>query len=231
MKRNKEMDEKLYKLFMDTYNIDGIIRDIRVDILTEKELKYFAQIAAIGMAHDLYRNGVIEEFHADSCKEANIPDSVMKVINKDVCNNCYDFIMKGLSNDLFIPTPFIFSYLTGTLYGSSWDAPTLVPKQLERMRASIHGKISYDRVGIEMFVTHINTQKRFLMFFVFTTSDCNTVIPSEIEEGPLDNEKEYDFNEFIRIMAENYEIESYSYEHMSDLLGESDELDENFEDE
>lgn len=226
MQNNDLLHKKLCDLF---FNPNGGFRDIRPVNLEVEELEYFAKKAAIGMAHRLYRNGAIEDFHASSCDKANIPDSVMKVINKDVCNKCYAFVMDGLCSDAFISNAFITSYLTGHAYGIDWDEPSLVPHQLEVIYSVIlkDDDNDWSNTGVELMVTHKETQKQFLMFFVFE-GDFNTVIPYEMEAGPLE-QRPYTFREFIEAMTDDYTIESYSIEYRSDLLDESDECDEDSE--
>lgn len=226
MKNNDLLHKKLCDLF---FNPNGGFRDIRPTSLEVEELEYFAKKAAIGMAHCLYRNGVIEDFHASSCDEASIPDSVMKVINKDVCNKCYAFVMDGLCSDAFISNAFITPYLVGHAYGIGWDEPSLVPHQLEVIYSVILRDDDNDwlNTGVELTVIHKETQKQFLMFFVFE-GDFNTVIPYAMEAGPLE-QRPYTFHEFIEVMTDNYTIESYSIEYRSDLLDESDECDEDSE--
>ncbi len=224
MEIRNDIEEKLDKLL---FNLDkpGCFNFVSVNALTEEELKYFTQRAAIGMAHDLYRNGVIEDFHADSCKDVILPDSAMKIINKDVCNNCYDFIMRALAYDPVISGAIIYAYSISKMYGHDWDAPTQVPRQLSRIRSMILDRDDCDWLdtGVELFVTHNETGKQFLMFFVFDSADFDEVTPYEMEEGPLEEET-YTFEDFVKIMAEHYTIESFSLEYRGDLLDEDEDL-------
>ena len=121
METNKFFEKRLDNLLIDK---DGQkIKTVKTDILSEEEREYLYKKAAIGMAHEVYRNGKIEDYHAASCDEATIPDNVMKIINKDVCNKCYQLIVTAGSLDKYISHMIIKCYLSSKFYGYDWDEP------------------------------------------------------------------------------------------------------------
>lgn len=123
MYRNDVIEKRLDNLIWDQ-SLNKFKR-VKTNSLSEIERQYLYKKAAIGMAHLVYRNGKIEDYHAGSCTEANIPDSVMKSVNKDVCNKCYNLIVAFGGSDVYISKMIMRCYIESKLYGHNWDEPVI----------------------------------------------------------------------------------------------------------
>lgn len=217
MQKNDAIEQKLDSLLIDLEN--NKFSTVRTDSLTDEEREYLYKKAAIGMAHLIYRNGKIEDFHADSCKRARIPDTVMKEINKDVCNKCYELITACGVADKYVSYMIIKCYMNSKLYGHDWDEPTLVPLMLTLIKNEIIMKEEGDfKFGAELMYINKDTNVQDLMTFTFTDDMHFNVKVAEIEDEYLQDGVEYSFSDFIDIMAEHYLIVSYSVEYESDLI-------------
>lgn len=211
MKTNLALEQKIDSMLIDKDN-QCFKKEVRTDSLSEEEREYLYKKAAIGMAHDLYRNGKIEYYHADSCNEATIPDSVMKVINKDVCNKCYQLIVTTGSMDEYISFMIMRSYLTSKLYGSDWDEPNVNALTLSVLRTEalkIYEEEGLE-VGAELLVTNNSTQETTLAFITFS-SDIDLVVVEGIDDENFD-ECPLSFAEIQDIFSNYYTIHSYSLE-------------------
>lgn len=216
MYRNDIFEKKLDSLLIDTVNNKFLT--VRTDSLTEQEKDYLYKKAAIGMAHLVYRNGKIEEFHAGSCKDADIPDSVMKIINKDVCNKCYELIAACGDSDEYISYMIVKSYFNSKLYGNNWDEPSLIPLMLSLIRIELKRmeEETQNEYGIELLLTNKKTRESLLMTFVFEDKENNNVILLDFDNNVFD-ENLYTYDAFVSMLVDNYIVNSYSIEDSQEL--------------
>ena len=218
MEINETIEQKLDSLFLGDKKSPRF-STVKTSSLTDEERDYLYKKAAIGMAHLVYRNGKIEDFHADSCKDATIPNDVMKAINKDVCNKCYELISLCGAGDKYVSYMIVRSYMNGKLYGKDWNEPSLIPLQLSQIRNTI---IEYEdeedtEFGAELMYINKDTGTADMMVFVFADKANTIVEVYEIDDEYLEDGVTYDFDEFVNILSEHYEITSYSIEYRSDF--------------
>ena len=79
---------------------------------------------AKSLVHFVFRNGVIEDMHADKTK--NITDEDMKVLNKYMMDRMYYFI-ELLREDKWLEIEYLKAIFE--IYGSDWDAPERIDEE------------------------------------------------------------------------------------------------------
>lgn len=125
MKKNEELEKSLLqKLF----NKDGLPKNnISYGDLTKEEYDYFMKKVATSLTVDVYRNSIIEDYHAEL---EDLTQEVMKKLNIDICDRMYVKVITGSGSDKYIPYMFIAAF--ASLWNpADWIEPSAIPYMLD----------------------------------------------------------------------------------------------------
>ena len=87
------------------------------------------QVLAKALTVSIYRNGAIEDVHSGMNGEYEnfngIPNELMKIVNKDVCNKMYTMLTLLFADDNKSFSLAMKNLIWGGLMATSWDTPEI----------------------------------------------------------------------------------------------------------
>lgn len=103
--------------------------------MNPEEEKHFAKM----MTQVIFRDSIIEDLHN---KGAVLNDSVMEILNKDICNRMYSVlqIFLHMNDDAYELLDYIFHI--SSIRSGSWDDPEIVPELDPRRMGAIKDYIT-----------------------------------------------------------------------------------------
>lgn len=103
--------------------------------MNPEEEKHFAKM----MTQVIFRDSIIEDLHN---KGAVLNDSVMEILNKDICNRMYSVlqIFLHMNDDAYELLDYIFHI--SSIRSGSWDDPEIVPELDPRSMGAIKDYIT-----------------------------------------------------------------------------------------
>ena len=106
-----------------------------------------------GLAHVLFRNGIVEDLHS---KNASLDQETMKALNKDVYNRCYTImraLVVGMSGHKEVLSALCKILSAEGMYGcGTWDPAEIEPEIECFIQDIIHKKEYTDNENKDQFL-------------------------------------------------------------------------------